>query len=72
LKVAAHNPNEERYIRSKWVDQALTAPVHVEAIEDGTRHYIKQINEYGNRWLRVVINVQVTPNRAVTAFLTGV
>jgi hypothetical protein len=59
---------EERNILSKWVDQALKAPDHVEDIEDGTRHYIKQINEYGNRWLRVVINVQVNPNRAVTAF----
>jgi hypothetical protein len=59
---------EERNIRSKWVDQALKAPDQVEDFEDGTRHYIKQINEYGNRWLRVVINVQINPNRAVTTF----
>ena len=59
---------EERNIRRDWVDQALEIPDDVEDVEDGTRHYIKQIHEYGNRWLRVVINVQVNPNRAVTAF----
>jgi hypothetical protein len=59
---------EERNIRREWVDQALEAPDNIEDIEDGTQHYIKQIPEYGNRWLRVVINVQVNPNRAVTAF----
>jgi hypothetical protein len=53
---------EERNIRSKWIDQALKAPDLVEDIEDGTRHYIKQINDCGNRWLRVVINVQVNPD----------
>ena len=36
--------------------------------EDGTQHFIKKIPEYENRWLRVVINVKVNPNRAVTAF----
>ena len=59
---------EERNIHREWVDQALEAPDNVEDIEDGTRHYIKQFPQYGNRWLRVVINVSVDPNRAVTAF----
>jgi hypothetical protein len=59
---------EERNIRRDWVDQVLETPDDVEDVEDGTRHYIKQIHEYGNRWLRVVINVRVNPNRAVTAF----
>ena len=59
---------EERNISREWVNQALDTPDNVEDIEDGTRHYIKQIPEYGNRWLRVVINVRVEPNRGVTAF----
>ena len=59
---------EERNIRRDWVDQALDVPDNVEDIEDGTRHYIKKIPGYGNRWLRVVINIRVNPNRAVTAF----
>jgi len=59
---------EERDISREWVDRALEDPDNIEDIEDGTRHYTKQFPEYGNRWLRVVINVSVNPNRAVTAF----
>jgi len=59
---------EERNIHRDWIDQALAAPDDAMDIEDGTRHYIKKIPEYGNRWLRVVVNVRVNPNRAVTAF----
>jgi hypothetical protein len=55
---------EERNIRREWVNQALETPENVKDVEDGTRHYIRQIPEYGNRWLRVVINVRVNPNRA--------
>jgi len=59
---------KERNIRREWIHQTLNAPNTVEDAGDGTRHYIKQIPEYGNRWLRVVVNVQANPNRAVTAF----
>jgi hypothetical protein len=59
---------EERMISREWVEQTLESPDQVEDREDGTQHFIKKILEYGNRWLRVVINVRVDPNRAVTAF----
>ena len=59
---------EERLIRREWIDQTLRSPDHVEEREDGTQHFIKRIPEHENRWLRVVINVQANPNRAVTAF----
>jgi hypothetical protein len=59
---------EEREIPAKWVEQAITAPDKIENRKDGTRHYIKKIPEYENRWLRVVINANVNPNRAITAF----
>jgi hypothetical protein len=36
---------EERNIRRDWVDQVLETPNDVEDVEDGTRHYIKQIHE---------------------------
>ena len=36
--------------------------------EDGTRHFLKQIPEFGNRWLRIVINVEIEREKAVTAF----
>jgi hypothetical protein len=58
---------EERSIQQTWVDKALSEAEKVEEHEDGTRHFLRLIEEHGNRWLRVVINIQVQPNRAVTA-----
>ena len=47
----------------------MNEPEKVEEHEDdGTRHFLRRIEDHGNRWLRVVINTQVQPNRAVTAF----
>jgi hypothetical protein len=35
---------------------------------DLSRHFLKRIAEYEGRWLRVVVDVRVEPERAVTAF----
>jgi len=59
---------EERSINGEWVDRAFQAPDRMEDRADGTKHFIKQVPEHGNRWLRVVVNVGTEPNRAVTAF----
>jgi hypothetical protein len=59
---------EERMITDDWVDRTVQEADHIEDHEDGTRHFIKQIPEYGNRWLRVIVNVSNKPNRAITAF----
>jgi len=59
---------EERGIRQQWVDKCLKEPQGVEDHEDGTRHFLRRIEVHGNRWLRVVINIQGKPHRAVTAF----
>ena len=59
---------EERSINGEWVNRAIQSPERVEDREDGTKHFIKQIPEHGNRWLRVVVNIIDKPNRAVTAF----
>ncbi len=58
----------EREIKREWVDRALQDPDLVEEHDDGTRHCIKQIPEFGNRWLRVVINVTAIPEKLVTVF----
>jgi len=58
----------ERKITEKWVDQTLQTPDSIEDRDDGTRHYIKQISEYKNRWPRIVVNVNVDPNRTITPF----
>jgi len=59
---------EERSIQQAWVDKAMSEAEKVEEHEDGTRHFLRRIEEHVNRWLRVVINIQVQPHRAVTAF----
>lgn len=58
----------ERGIKRDWVNAALESPDRTEDHDDGTRHFIKQIPEFGNRWLRVVVNVEVFPEKRVTAF----
>ncbi len=58
----------EREIKREWVNAALESPDRTEDHDDGTRHFIKQIPEFGNRWLRVVVNVAGFPEKRVTAF----
>ena len=59
---------EERGILRDWVQRALDAPDETEEHDDDTRHYIKRIPEFGDRWLCVIINVAKQPNKGVTAF----
>ena len=47
-------------ISREWVEQTSESPDQVEDREDGTQHFIKKIPEYGNRSLRVVINMQIS------------
>ena len=35
---------------------------------DGTIHYIRAIEQYGGRYLRVVVNPDDSPKRIVTVF----
>ncbi len=58
----------ERGIKREWVDAALEGPDRTEDHDDGTRHFIKQIPAFGNRWLRVVVNSTVIPEKRITAF----
>mgnify|MGYP001455696163 CR=1 FL=1 len=57
----------ERGVRREWADRAIREPDAVEDHEDGTRHFIKQIPEFGNRWLRVVVNVSSVPEVRIPA-----
>ncbi|NKB23039.1 MAG: DUF4258 domain-containing protein [Kiritimatiellae bacterium] len=58
----------ERGIALEWINAALQDQDKTEEHEDGTRHFIKQVSECGNRWLRVVVNITENPNRRVTVF----
>jgi len=46
----------------------LDSPDIVEEREDGTTHLMRRIQEFGNRWLRVILNTDTTPEILVTAF----
>jgi transposase len=59
---------KERAIPVSAIKLALTNPEKVEEYPDGTKHYLRRMPQHGNRWLRVIINIKATPNRAVTAF----
>ena len=58
----------ERQISEGWVLSAIQHPDRSEARNDGLWHYIKSIPEHGGRFLRVVVNRNVSPNRVVTVF----
>ena len=59
---------KERGIAPEWEDRVRADPDKTEDRDDGTRHFIKRIPEFGNRWFRVVVNVKDTPEKRVTAF----
>ncbi|MBD3278207.1 MAG: DUF4258 domain-containing protein [Candidatus Aegiribacteria sp.] len=58
----------ERGIEQEWVSKAIETPDSKKEYDDGTCHYIRQIPEFGNRWLRVIVNVSISPAILVTAF----
>ena len=59
---------KERGIRQDWINRAIETPDSKKEYDDGTCHYIKQIPEYDNRWLRVIVNISTSPAILVTAF----
>ncbi len=59
---------KERSILMSLVNRTLAEPEKVEDHPDGTKHFLRQIPEQGNRWLRIIVNITVVPNKAVTAF----
>jgi len=58
----------ERNIREDWVKLAIEDHERRELMDDGTVHYMKAIDQYGGRFLRVVVNPDVSPQRIVTVF----
>ncbi|MEE4363030.1 MAG: DUF4258 domain-containing protein [Desulfotignum sp.] len=59
---------KERDISMEMVDLAMTVPDRVEDMEDGTKHFLKQFDTAGGRWLRVIVNIKSAPPRRITAF----
>ena len=59
---------QERNIPEKWVQRTINSPDRAVVGVDGNTHYFKAIPEHGGRFLRVIVNPHVTPNRVVTVF----
>jgi len=59
---------KERSIPMSFINYTLTEPEKVEDHADGTRHFLRKIPKHRNRWLRVIVNITVVPNKAITAF----
>jgi hypothetical protein len=61
---------QDRAIQPKWVESTLSAPQRQLPLADshGNTHYLKQIPDFGDRWLRVIVNPTVEPQRVVTVF----
>ena len=60
---------KQRNIVEAWAKRTIDDPDSIESHDGGrTRHYLKKIIENDNRWLRIVVNVEDLPNKAVTVF----
>jgi len=64
----AYDMLKERNIQEAWVKLTMENPEKKELKDDGTIHYIRAIEEYGGRYLRVVVNPDVTHGRIITLF----
>ncbi len=58
----------EREIKEQWIIDTLDFPDRTEFIDNNELHYIKRIEEFGNRFLRIVINPYTIPKTIVTLF----
>jgi hypothetical protein len=58
----------ERRIDEHWVKLTIEQPDRRETQGDGTVHCIRAIEEFDRRHLRVVVNIDVSPQKVVTAF----
>jgi hypothetical protein len=70
LSIHAHEQIIIRELNVLWVSDTLSNPEKTLLLADsfGNTHYLKRIPEFGDRWLRVVVNPNQEPPRIVTLF----
>ncbi len=70
LSIHAHEQIIIRELNVLWVSDTLSNPERTLLLADsfGNTHYLKRISEFGDRWLRVVVNPNQEPPRIVTLF----
>ncbi len=62
----AYDMLRERNIQESWVRSAIEEPDKKETMPDGAIHYVKCIEEFEGRYLRVIVNPNVEPEKIVT------
>ncbi len=70
LSEHARDALEKRGIGVAWVERVLAQPQRTEAdaVDSELEHRLGRVAEFENRVLRVIVNVETTPPRVVTAF----
>jgi hypothetical protein len=68
LSLHAQDMLIERNILEEWVWRTINTPDKKRRGEDDNVHYTKPIKERNGRFLHVVVNPNVQPNRIVTVF----
>lgn len=70
LSEHARHQMRERNIQSSWIEETISVPERLLPLADshGNTHYLKRISDFGDRWLRVVVNPTVEPKRVITIF----
>lgn len=64
----AYDMLKERKIEEVWVKLTMENPEKKELTSHGTVHYVSAIKECGGRYLRVVVNPDVKPQKIITLF----
>jgi hypothetical protein len=66
----ARDALEKRQIRLEWLEKTLSTPEWTEKdlVDDELEHRLRQIEEFGGRVLRVIVNAHAAPPRVVTAY----
>jgi len=59
---------QERMIREDWVKSTVYGPDMTGEKRDDEKHYLKQIPQNAEKFLRVIVNPSLRPPRVITVF----
>ncbi|MHB9027761.1 MAG: DUF4258 domain-containing protein [Candidatus Latescibacterota bacterium] len=70
LTIHAREALEKRQILPEWMDRTVVSPEWTEKdpVDENLEHRMAHIPEFGNRVLRVIVNVTTNPLRIVTVY----
>lgn len=66
----ARDALKKRKIAREWMERTLSAPEWIEkdSMDEHLEHRLARIGEFGNRTLRVIVNIRTAPPRIVTVY----